>query len=169
MGIYKADVRYVYHLQPAEGDSNSHSQELGRAGRDGEPSICELFACRDDVPTLENFAFGEYADTEAIAGLLDYVFAIRRARGSPSRSSSSPPRFASAARAEDDPHLPRARRPAPSGHPVLRRLQLPAVKWLSGGLLDEVFYLYRADFLLASAGAAGEGEPDERRSRCPAT
>src|SRR5205814_9939044 len=53
----------------------SYSREIGRAGRDGEPSICELFACRDDVPTLENFAFGDTPTPEAIAGLLDDVFA----------------------------------------------------------------------------------------------
>ncbi|HEY2372282.1 MAG TPA: RecQ family ATP-dependent DNA helicase [Gaiellaceae bacterium] len=74
MGIDKADVRYVYHLNLPKG-LESYSQEIGRAGRDGEPSICELFACRDDVPTLENFAFGDTPTPEAIAGLLNDVFA----------------------------------------------------------------------------------------------
>src|SRR5438093_1142145 len=74
MGIDKADVRYVYHLNLPKG-LESYSQEIGRAGRDAEPSICQLFACRDDVPTLENFAFGDTPTPEAIAGLLDDVFA----------------------------------------------------------------------------------------------
>src|SRR5205823_387520 len=74
MGIDKADVRYVYHLNLPKG-LESYSQEIGRAGRDGEPSICELLACRDDVPTLENFAFGDTPTPDAIAGLLDDVFA----------------------------------------------------------------------------------------------
>src|SRR4051794_15318838 len=73
MGIDKADVRYVYHLNLPKG-LESYSQEIGRAGRDGAPSICELFACRDDVPTLENFAFGNTPTPEAIAGLLADVF-----------------------------------------------------------------------------------------------
>src|SRR5947209_17756488 len=73
MGIDKADVRYVYHLNLPKG-LESYSQEIGRAGRDGEPSICELFACRDDVPTLENFAFGDTPTPEAIAGLLRDLF-----------------------------------------------------------------------------------------------
>ena len=88
MGIDKADVRYVYHLNLPKG-LESYSQEIGRAGRDGEPSICELFACRDDVPTLENFVFGDTPMPEAIAGLLDDVFATRRASNSPSRKTSS--------------------------------------------------------------------------------
>ena len=74
MGIDKADVRYVYHYNLPK-SLESYSQEIGRAGRDGEPSTCELFACRDDVPTLENFAFGDTPTREALAGLLDDVLA----------------------------------------------------------------------------------------------
>jgi ATP-dependent DNA helicase RecQ len=74
MGIDKADVRYVYHYNLPKG-LESYSQEIGRAGRDGDPSICELFACREDVPTLENFAHGDTPTREAIAGVLDEVFA----------------------------------------------------------------------------------------------
>jgi ATP-dependent DNA helicase RecQ len=58
MGIDKADVRYVYHYNLPK-SLESYSQEIGRAGRDGEPSVVELLACPDDVPTLENFAYGD--------------------------------------------------------------------------------------------------------------
>jgi ATP-dependent DNA helicase RecQ len=74
MGIDKADVRYVYHLNLPKG-LESYSQEIGRAGRDGAPSVCELFACPDDVPTLENFACGDTPTREVLAGLLDELFA----------------------------------------------------------------------------------------------
>jgi len=74
MGIDKADVRYVYHHNLPKG-LESYSQEIGRAGRDGAPSTCELLACRDDVPTLENFALGDTPTREAVAGLLDEVLA----------------------------------------------------------------------------------------------
>jgi ATP-dependent DNA helicase RecQ len=74
MGIDKANVRYVYHLNLPK-SLESYSQEIGRAGRDGAESVCELFACPDDVPTLENFAFGDTPTRDALAGLLDEVFA----------------------------------------------------------------------------------------------
>jgi ATP-dependent DNA helicase RecQ len=73
MGIDKADVRYVYHHNLPKG-LESYSQEIGRAGRDGHESICELLACPDDVPTLENFAYGDTPTREALAGLLADVF-----------------------------------------------------------------------------------------------
>src|SRR5215203_1039046 len=69
MGIDKADVRYVYHYNLPK-SLESYSQEIGRAGRDGRESTCELLACPDDVPTLENFAFGDTPTREALAGLL---------------------------------------------------------------------------------------------------
>jgi ATP-dependent DNA helicase RecQ len=69
MGIDKADVRYVYHYNLPK-SLESYSQEVGRAGRDGEPSTCELLACPDDVPTLENFAYGDTPTQQALAGLL---------------------------------------------------------------------------------------------------
>jgi len=74
MGIDKADVRYVYHYNLPK-SLESYSQEIGRAGRDGEASACELFACPDDLPALENFAFGDTPTREALAGLVADVLA----------------------------------------------------------------------------------------------
>jgi ATP-dependent DNA helicase RecQ len=69
MGIDKANVRYVYHYNLPK-SLEAYSQEIGRAGRDGRESICELLACPDDVPTLENFAFGDTPTPDAVGGLL---------------------------------------------------------------------------------------------------
>ncbi|HET9450458.1 MAG TPA: C-terminal helicase domain-containing protein, partial [Aggregicoccus sp.] len=74
MGIDKADVRYVYHYNLPKG-LESYSQEIGRAGRDGQPSTVELLACPDDVPTLENFAHGDTPTPEALQGLVEALLA----------------------------------------------------------------------------------------------
>lgn len=58
MGIDKSDIRYVYHYNLAK-SLESYSQEIGRAGRDGLPSTCEMFVCPDDLNALENFAYGD--------------------------------------------------------------------------------------------------------------
>ena len=72
MGIDKADIRYVYHYNLSKALEN-YVQEIGRAGRDGKPSICELLACADDVVALENFSYGDTPTPEAVAGLLNDV------------------------------------------------------------------------------------------------
>jgi ATP-dependent DNA helicase RecQ len=72
MGIDKSDVRYVYHFNLPKG-LESYSQEIGRAGRDGKPSIVELLACPDDVPTLENFVYGDTPTRESLRDLVEHL------------------------------------------------------------------------------------------------
>jgi len=69
MGIDKATVRYVYHYNLPK-SLESYSQEIGRAGRDGVKSTVELLACPDDVPTLENFAYGDTPTETALHNLV---------------------------------------------------------------------------------------------------
>ncbi|MFN7133283.1 MAG: RecQ family ATP-dependent DNA helicase, partial [Myxococcales bacterium] len=77
MGIDKANVRYVYHYNLPK-SLESYSQEIGRAGRDGRPSTCELFACGEDLPPLENFARGDTPDRSALEGLVQELLGAGR-------------------------------------------------------------------------------------------
>ena len=73
MGIDKADIRGVYHYNLPKTLEN-YAQETGRAGRDGQPSVCELLACADDRITLENFSYGDTPTPETLRQLLEKVF-----------------------------------------------------------------------------------------------
>jgi len=72
MGIDKSDVRYVYHLNLPK-SLESYSQEIGRAGRDGVPSTVEMLASRSDLPTLENFVYGDTPEESAIRSLVEHL------------------------------------------------------------------------------------------------
>jgi ATP-dependent DNA helicase RecQ len=73
MGVDKANIRYVYHYNPPKSLEN-YAQEIGRAGRDGEPALCHLLFCPDDLNVLENFIYGDTPDAGALHGLLHDLF-----------------------------------------------------------------------------------------------
>ena len=72
MGIDKADIRRVIHYDLPKSIEN-YSQEIGRAGRDGQPSRCIVLANRSQLPVLENFVYGDTPDRLAIIALLEIL------------------------------------------------------------------------------------------------
>lgn len=54
MGVDKADLRFIVHAQ-IPGSIEAYHQEVGRAGRDGLPSVCELLYAQEDLAIQQEF------------------------------------------------------------------------------------------------------------------
>lgn len=63
MGIDKPNVRFVYHYEISD-SVDSYYQEIGRAGRDGEPALAILFYRPEDLGIRRFFASGGQVDID---------------------------------------------------------------------------------------------------------
>ncbi|HNZ32371.1 MAG TPA: RecQ family ATP-dependent DNA helicase [Smithellaceae bacterium] len=72
MGIDKRNLRRVIHYDLPKSIEN-YSQEIGRSGRDGLPSFCEVLANRNNINVLENFIYGDTPERTAIFKLLEKI------------------------------------------------------------------------------------------------
>ena len=78
MGVDKANIRYVMHYNLPKSLEN-YAQEIGRSGRDGDASVCQMYVCPDDLSALENFVYGDTPTLPAIRSLLDEIFSLDEA------------------------------------------------------------------------------------------
>ncbi|MCF8105184.1 MAG: RecQ family ATP-dependent DNA helicase [Desulfohalobiaceae bacterium] len=74
MGIDKSDIRQIIHFDLPKSLEN-YSQEIGRAGRDGQEALCEVLANKDSLPLLENFVYGDMPEKSSIKALLETIAA----------------------------------------------------------------------------------------------
>jgi len=78
MGVDKADVRFVFHYDVSD-SLDSYYQEIGRAGRDGEPAQATLLFSDRDLNLKRFFAAGGRLSAEEIEQVIRTLGRLRQA------------------------------------------------------------------------------------------
>ncbi len=72
MGVDKPNIRAIYHYNPSKSLENL-AQEIGRAGRDGRPAVCETLLVPEDRVVLENFAYGDTPGLHSVRRFVEFL------------------------------------------------------------------------------------------------
>ena len=72
MGVDKPDIRFILHFQIPR-TLEAYYQEIGRAGRDGTGSFCELIYLEEDVSIQRNFTEWANPDQAFMRQVVDHL------------------------------------------------------------------------------------------------
>jgi len=75
MGIYKPDIRNIIHFD-IPSSVEAYSQQIGRAGRDGNPSICLLYLCPNDFYLRNIFTYGDLPSVKSVRRFLEDICSL---------------------------------------------------------------------------------------------
>jgi hypothetical protein len=79
MGIDKSDIRNIVHFDIPD-SIESYSQQIGRAGRDGKPSVCMFYLATKDFHLRNIFTYGARPSMRSLKLLLEDICAPERRR-----------------------------------------------------------------------------------------
>jgi len=85
MGVDKSNIRNVIHFDIPR-SLEGYSQEIGRAGRDGADSLCQLYLCGEDLHLKESHARSDLPSKESVRALLRDIFDAESAQLKPGES-----------------------------------------------------------------------------------
>lgn len=134
MGIDKADVRAVLHASVPDSLDNYY-QQIGRAGRDGQPALAHLFYRAEDL-ALARFFTSNTLDEELVANVYGALTATRKSkRLSDLRTeiSAHPGRLTNALNLLTEAGLVR---PTPDGFRVGRRVDPDAAVTAAAAIVE---------------------------------
>lgn len=77
MGIDKPDIRNIVHFDIPD-SIESYSQQIGRAGRDGKPSVCMFYLATEDFYLRNIFTYGDRPSLRSLKLLLEDTCAPER-------------------------------------------------------------------------------------------
>ncbi|RMZ73394.1 family atp-dependent dna helicase [Pyrenophora seminiperda CCB06] len=79
MGIDKPDIRNIVHFDIPD-SIESYSQQIGRAGRDGKPSVCMFYLATKDFYLRNIFTYGDRPSPRSLRLLMEDICTPTRAQ-----------------------------------------------------------------------------------------